>query len=267
MLAQPEYTRAAIADLLAQSVPTRLLIINQGVEDAFRLELERIAEAHEERILLWSHMPPLPSLSATWNRALDFVWAVGGEEALVVNADVRLHRRTVHLLHKARAVLGALFVSCVGVTPEQFDPEADHTALEEQIDLVPKGGPDFSCYLIAKACHEKYRFDEGYTPAYVEDLDFHRRLMLGGDGQRIFSVNLPFLHYASGTLKTIATPQRQQIERAIEQGSRAHHRKKWGGGANAERFTVPFDPSSATEGVTTADLFAKEREVWHAQVR
>src|SRR3990167_197289 len=46
ILAHPEYTRAAIADCLAQSIQTRLLLINQGVEDSFRDELEKIAEEH-----------------------------------------------------------------------------------------------------------------------------------------------------------------------------------------------------------------------------
>lgn len=41
ILGAREYTTTAIADGLAQTVPTRLLLINQGVEDPFREELER----------------------------------------------------------------------------------------------------------------------------------------------------------------------------------------------------------------------------------
>src|SRR5712691_4118439 len=83
VMAGIELTRAAISDILAQSVPVRLLLVNQGCPDVMREEFERISEA-DERVQVWSHQPSLPSLSATWNRALDFVWEAGGAEALVV---------------------------------------------------------------------------------------------------------------------------------------------------------------------------------------
>jgi hypothetical protein len=262
ILAHPEYTRAAIADVLAQSVPVRLLLINQGIEDAFRDELEQIAEEFADQVLLWSHQPSLPSLSATWNTALDFVWAVGGEVALVVNNDVRLDPRTVSILD---AVLtwpkkGNLFVSCVGVTAEQFEgrpeplfspPEGETIPqLDAAYDTLTKGGPDFSCFLISRACHARFRFDEHFTPAFCEDLDYHRTLMLAGESARIFSVNLPYLHYGSATLKTVA--DRAPIDRAIEAGSRAYYTQKWGGPVNAETFFTPFN--SVVEGFSSDGL-------------
>lgn len=246
ILGAPEYTRAAIADVLAQNTPVKLLIINQGVDDAFREELERIADAHEDRIFLWSHQPPLPSLAATWNTALDYVWAVGGYLALVINNDVRLRPDTIDWLRKIGIWEKALFVSAVGVTAAQFnpadglimcdDPDAEHPRLT-------KGGPDFSCFLISHECHSRYRFDEGFIPAYCEDLDYHRRLLLDGQGHRIFSVNVPYLHYGAATLKTADPGQKAAIERAIGAGSRQHYQRKWGGPVNEETFWAPFDPT------------------------
>lgn len=255
ILAHPEYTRAAIADCLAQSVPTRLLLINQGVDDGFRDELEKIAEEHGEEtgeVLLWSHQPPLPSLSATWNRALEFAWATGGEVALVVNNDVRLNPRTVEYLCDARTHFDALFVSAVGVTPQQFDAGYDPYLVS--FPVTTKGGPDFSCFLISRACHARFPFDENFTPAFCEDLDYHRRLLLAGEGARIFSVNLPYLHYGSATIRSVEAPARMKIERAIERGSRAYYRRKWGGDVNTECYTVPFDLESSRPDVTTPAL-------------
>lgn len=236
VLAQRDYTIAAIADCLAQTAPVRLLVINQGVDTAFREELERIAEQEGDRVLVWSHVPPLPSLAATWNRALDCVWEAGGEEALVVNNDVRLHADTVKTLSLIRAETTALFVSAVGVAAEQFDP---HRIVDNIAD-TPRGGPDFSCFLIAKACHQRFRFDEAFIPAFCEDLDYHRRLLLAGEGHRIFSVNLPYLHYASATLKALPPADADRIRRQIESVSRAHYAKKWGGAVNHERLIAPF---------------------------
>ena len=247
VLAGPEMTEAALADCLAQSIPTRILVINQGVEDSFRERLERLSEEYPDRIFVWSHMPPLPSLAATWNRALDFVWETSGTNALVVNNDVRLHPRTVELLDGVMGHTEALFVSAVGVTAEQFDPVAPIddrwlTPPDEEGWGHPNnpGGPDFSCYLISKEGHQKYRFDEAFTPAFCEDLDAHRRYMLGGDGDKIFSVNLPFLHLSSQTLKQVGDEKRLAINRQIETGSRAHYARKWGGSVNREIFYSPF---------------------------
>lgn len=247
VLAGPEMTEAALSDLLAQSIPTRVLVINQGVDDAFRDHLEALAE-QDQRIFLWHHQPPLPSLSASWNLALDLVWQSGGTEALVVNNDVRLHPRTIETLLRIMAETDAYFVSCVGVTAEQFDP----TATVELIADTPRGGPDFSCFLISRACHQKYRFDEGFIPAFCEDLDYHRRLLLSGNGAKIFSVNLPYLHLASQTLKTLPPEDAARIRRSIDLHSRAHYAKKWGGPVNAETFFSPF--SQGVEGISTAGM-------------
>ena len=141
ILANWPLTCAAISDLLAQSVPTRLLLINQGADDAIRRELEKLAEAEPDRVLVWSHDPPLPSLSATWNRALDFVWACGGNYALVVNNDVRLHPATAAILSETLITNQALFVSAVGVTESQF---------KEHYLVAPMGAVDLQARLIRK---------------------------------------------------------------------------------------------------------------------
>lgn len=251
VLAGPEMTEAALADLLAQSIPTRVLIVNQGVDSEFRDRLERLAE-QEDRIFLWHHQPSLPSLSATWNRALDWIFGMGEPCAFVVNNDVRLHRETIEWLIQVMAREDAYFVSAVGVTAEQFtatqattysdydfwDAHSDEPSRAGQ--LLKKGGPDFSCYLIGADCFSKYRFDEHFIPAFCEDLDYHRRLMLGGDGSRIFSISLPYLHLASQTLKQIDPDEATKIKQSIDRHSRAHYARKWGGPVNEETFMTPF---------------------------
>src|ERR1051326_405265 len=87
-------TADAVASLLAQTVPTRVLLILQGVDDELRGEAERLAEK-EPRVHVWAHQPPLPSLSASWNAALRFVWGQGGQVALVANNDIVCHPATV----------------------------------------------------------------------------------------------------------------------------------------------------------------------------
>lgn len=263
VMAGPEMTEASIADLLGQSIPTKILIINQAVETPFRERLERLAEEYADRLLVWSHMPPLPSLSATWNRALDFVWQTGADHAFVVNNDVRLHASTVLVLVHVLEGTSALFVSAVGVTKEQFDPVSplpplwtgEHvnaqTGVSTDLGLLGKGGPDFSCFLIAKACHDRFRFDERLIPCFTEDVDYHRRLMLTGEGHRIFSINLPYLHLASQTLQLLPPERAERIKAQIEQVSRAYYQRKWAGPVNHETRYVPFeDQLHAIENAT-----------------
>src|SRR5262245_9777327 len=247
----PEHTETAISDCLAQSTPCRLLVINQGVTSTFRERLERIAE-DSDRVFVWSHEPRLPSLAATWNHALDFAWA-SAEHALVVNNDVRLAPNTLEELQRVMTETDALFVSAVGVREKQFSPGQAMLPLDA-FDRSARGGPDFSCFLIHRSCHARWRFDERFIPAYCEDLDYHRRLMLDGRGTRIFSVNVPYLHYAAGTLTHLDPKQAQSIKRRVETVSRAYYVEKWGGPVNHERFRVPFDETSAEDGLTTPEL-------------
>jgi len=248
VMAHPAYTETAISDCLAQTLAARLLVINQGVDTDFRRRLERIAEEHPQ-VFLWSHEPPLPSLAATWNCALDLCWTSGAGEALVVNNDVRLAPNTLMTLRGELITEDALLVTGVGVAPAQFEPGQLVLLMDES-----RGGPDFSCFLISRDGHQRYRFDEEFVPAYCEDVDLHRRMLLAGEGHRIYGVNVPFLHYGSITLQTIGEAARSRIEQQSARYARAHYARKWGGPVNQERYRVPFEAASAAEGVTTPEL-------------
>jgi len=251
-------TLEAVKDALAQTCHPNVLLIDNGCVEEYEDQFEKLGQVY-----LWPHNPPLRSLAATWNAALDFVFKQPGQEsALVINNDVRLQTKAyVVLKHEARR-RAALFISGVGVTKEQFDLVDRHGEL---LGIADQGGPDFSCYLISKECHEKYRFDENYIPCYVEDVDYHRRLLLAGDGDKIFSVNVPYLHIdsGSGTLKAMSPVARTATEAMINNGSRAYHVRKWGGPVNQELFDKPFDDEYQSPDNSTTALFDKVRQQWN----
>lgn len=264
-------TKDTVEDVLCQDLPQgdqlQVILVGNGIRPQEDLECRQYLRDISDRRVIY-HSPPLRvSLATVWNRSLVACWEMGAESALVVNNDIRLDARTLKILQEVVTQESALFVSGVGVTEEQFraslvrqvidvyDVHAGHGDL-----LLSKGGPDFSCYLISKECHFKYQFDEGFFPAYCEDLDYHRRLMLGGDGARIFGVNLPFWHIdrGSGTLKSMPQVEREAVEVAIGR-SRAYYAEKWGGTINRETFLSPFgkrEPSLSEVvcHVTTPDL-------------
>lgn len=213
-------------------VKSQVLLIDNGSD-----EEGRVSSHYQTMInpgtLLWQHNPPLPSLAATWNAALDFVWDGGGEEALVINNDVRIHPKTYGALSDAMRMHDGLFVSAVAVGQDQWP--TDPMGWSDS-----KGGPDFSCFLISRVCHSKYRFDEAFTPAYCEDVDFHRRMMLGGDGERIFGINVPYRHFGSGTIQSMTAEKQEKLAKAIGAGSRRHYEEKWGGPVNDEKYLHPY---------------------------
>lgn len=253
-------TKAAIEDSLAQSIgDVRVLLINNGPEPIPSIPKE---------VLYWRHHPPMLSLSATWNRALGFVWETGEDHALVINNDVRIHPSTYQYLVRTVHSTGALFVTATGVTLlqyEQFcqDPGPGDSTRYPWYPSYPLPGPDFSCFLITKKGHTKYPFDENYIPAFIEDISAHRMYMLGGDGQRIFGTGLPYYHVGSSTLKSLPEDKAAALHRRIDQGSRQYHLRHWGGPANQERFIKPFGPE-AYKGVTTPELFERVRYGLHA---
>ena len=240
----------AIWDCLAQDVPTRVLVIDQGSSDTTRNRLRLMAD-EQPRVLLWSHEPCLPSLSASWNRALDFVWCQGEDSALVVNNDVRLDPCTVRVLVRTLVQDHALFVTATGCDQTGWDLAHDgwDARVLTESNLAQRGGPDFSCFLISRECHERFPFDERYVPCYCEDIDVHRQIMLAGMRTRIFSINLPFLHYASGTIKAMTPERRIALESRIGQ-SRRYFAAQWGGGCNEETYLRKGDPTSAVSDST-----------------
>ncbi len=169
---------------------------------------------------------------------------------LVPNNDVRLHPQTLRLLLQAIHNYGnALFVSAVN---------AGRATEPYEWDLASRGGPDYSCFLISKECFEKYPFDPELT--YCSDLDHHRRILLAGEGDRIFSVNVPYHHLASQTIKTLPE-EKARVYREQADAHRAYYSRKWGGGCNAETFAEPFG-KAGDQCVTTSFLFDQVRAKW-----
>lgn len=264
-----EQTRKAVDTALAQTGvgKVRVLLVGCGLgEEDKRAALAWRADGEVKdtlsRLLLWSWDPPLPSLAACWNRALNFVWNMGGERALVINNDIEMHPETYARLEEVREHEDALFVSAVAVTREQFEAQRAAPNLLQ----LSRGGPDFSCFLITKKAHDLYRFDENFIPAYCEDLDYHRTLMLLGEGRRIFSCDVPYFHHASGTLKAMDEEKRRKTHEAIMRGARAYYQRKWGGDVNQEKFVWPFNQVELSSKEQLADLPPETPEL-HKLVR
>jgi hypothetical protein len=239
-----DLTRQAVFDVLNQSLkPLDLLLIDTHPTRESR-ELARELRAFSPRVWPWHHDPPLPSLAATWNYALETIWAGGATQAWVVNNDVRLHPQTYEALVKVQAITQAWFLTPVNVR-DRWDAVKDSVILPYQgVIGESRGGPDFSCFLIQRECHQWFQFDEQFIPAYHEDNDYHRRLTLAGFGDRIFSVPLPYWHKGSGTLQANEALAKEWGPKFA--ACQAYYIQKWGGLPHQETFPFPFDYQNGT---------------------
>lgn len=234
----------ALADALEQlDGQGDVLLIDQGSTDP---DVRQWAEAQAcITVKLWRHAPPLPSLAATWNRALDYAWEIGHQDVMVWNNDIRVAPHMYRALREVAKLRDLWFTTPVNCSGE--DPAKWQSPCPDYWD-VTMGGPDFSCFLISRECHDKYRFDERFQPAYHEDGDYHRRMWLGGDGGKIAGVTLPYLHYGSRTIHrsnaahTAFSPQFAAC--------RARYEAKWGGAPHNERKIMP-DSDEDLDGVGT----------------
>lgn len=259
------YTEPALFDCRAQQgMDPHVLVIDTGSSNEVREKMEQLAGRHHPRVVCWFTHPPRPALGATWNAGLNFVWQAGGEMALVVNNDVRLHRDTYARLAEVCQTTPAGFVSGVGVTEAQFDPELVHRITYEVVNgqtwVADHGGPDFSCFVITRDFHAQYPFDKRFVPCYHEDNDLHRRVLLAGDGRRMVGVNVPFLHYGSRTINR--SPEIALAFAAKFRQSQETYVKKWGGVPGEETYTRPDDPESVAEHVTNPELWARSLVTW-----
>lgn len=237
----------ALQDALAQlDRQADVLLIDQASGPDAALWAQNRALAFPARVKVWRHAPPMPSLAATWNTALDYAWELGHQDAMVWNNDIRVRAgmyADLRLLQAARDLWFASPVNC----RDQADPHVWKT-VPEHLGDVTLGGPDFSCFLITKECHARYRFDERFQPAYHEDGDYHRRQWLGGDGVKIAGCTLPYLHYGSRTIHR-SNEALHAFSRQFE-ACRQRYIDKWGGVPHHERKIVP-DSAEDFSGVGT----------------
>ena len=221
---------STIQDLLGQDVGD----VQVHVVDNSPYPLELTSVRHGMGVKEWRSGENL-GVGRSWNKALQRIFSIGSDYALVVNQDVRLRLDTYRLLLEP---LGG-FVTGVGV--HQTEDVAWNVRLKTGIFPKLKGGPDFSCFLIRKDFYEKVGpFDECFFPGYREDNSYHWRAKCAGLGDQIFSVNVPYLHIDGGSSAIKNNPELKKVNDENWAKNGLLYEKMWGGPPGREVFTTPF---------------------------
>jgi len=238
-----ELTRNCIKSVLAQDVPCEVFVLDNGATDGSGEMLRAWADDRIHYIAARK-----PSVAASWNFGLKWLFAQGHAAVLVLNNDTELRPDTVRWL----LADGGPFVTAVGaVEKEKIRPQiggsykgredaswvdGDHWLASPDAS-AKRPHPDFSCFLIRKVCYEQVGpFDEGFDGAYCEDSDYHVRMMQAGITAE--ALELPFWHLGAGTIKndpSEATPIQQAADR-----NRKRFKEKYGVEVGSPQYYALF---------------------------
>ncbi len=197
------YSRACLRTLLAQSVPVRVLAVDNASSDgtAAWLRSERARES-QGRLMVTSYQEVV-SVSRAWNDALHWAWRAGYAAALVVNNDVEIQPETLRILTGYATDAG--MVTCVSRRP------GESLAYTEGV-WAERNHPDHSCFFLKRWAWERVGgFDERCEGAFFEDNFFHIRAHQLGI--RCVCIDLPFLHHSSVTIKDADPAERRRIQK------------------------------------------------------
>lgn len=185
-------------------------------------------------------------VSKAWNLALGHVFdTLGMAHALVVNSDVRLRPDTYRRLVDD----GGNFVTCVGTSSGAKFPGGEPNPERK------RPHPDFSCFLITRHCWERVgKFDDSMR-IYTSDGDYHLRLHKAGI--EAYCIDLPFWHYASGSLKQTDPDDRERILK-IAQQDREVFRQKWGFEMGGTEYYNAFKSEQKNEAPAATDPEPRE---------
>jgi GT2 family glycosyltransferase len=218
-------TKNCITSLLAQDIGNvRLLIIDNGSTDGVGSYL-RTLPRDQVTLISYAHRRPL---NKVWNECLRLAFdSLKLEYVLVVNNDVELMPEAYRLLRDD----GGDFVTGVGTAPDQPLSIGDLSQKRPH--------PDFSCFLIRGKVWEKVGGFDETIHAYTGDSDYHLRMEAAGI--RAESIQVPFTHIASGTIKYASNTLRDEIQREADE-DRARFFKKYGFMPGSPEYCARFKP-------------------------
>lgn len=217
-----------LESVLAQDIGNiRILAINNGSQD----NVSRVLAGLEHQHITINAYPQL-GVAGAWNYGLKQIFTNGSgprelydsravgkleQKVLVVNQDVILRPETYSRLNDESGE----FVTAVST---------DNISKLWDADISTEGRrphPDFSCFRITRTCFERTGpFDESFYPAWFEDNDYHIRM--SASGIEAYCIDLPFYHYAAGTMKTASEYDKANYYNPGFLKSKERFQKKWG---------------------------------------
>lgn len=168
-----------------------------------------------------------------WNRGIDMAVAAGCTHAIICNDDTEFEPGTIMKLVEAIDDGAGFVVSAINRRDQK-----------EDLPYEIRPGCDYSCFMLKpqEFFDTVGRFDENLYPAYFEDNDMERRIILSGN-RPVHRTDAMHFHRGSETQNfgggTVVTSE--MFER-----NREYYIRKWGDSPTWERWDTPFNRSDMT---------------------
>lgn len=222
------YTAETVASVQSRYPCRTLLVLNRW--QGFEAELDALASDHS---LTMIRNPEPQSVAASWNYGISWGLRNGAAAVLVLNNDIVCKANCIDRLVDFSRVHPEFTLVTAWDHPDLGNLEE----AEEREEWVEH--PRFSCFLAGQKLVERVGwFDESFYPAYFEDNDMHRRILLAGE-RAVCYLGARFFHHGSRTVN--ADPNLAALNVPFFERNRDYYLAKWGGLPGCERFDHSFD--------------------------
>jgi GT2 family glycosyltransferase len=124
------------------------------------------------------------------------------------------------------------------VEPDTIEKMVRHAERSKSLFIIAKGASSWAFFLQKPELARKIGYyDEKFWPAYYEDNDYHRRMLLAGEDYEL-AEGAVVSHDISSTLNSLPPEEKKKFEAEIDKNSR-YYGIKWGGPPGYERLTEP----------------------------
>jgi GT2 family glycosyltransferase len=173
----------------------------------------------------WNHNR---GVAASWNEGMRRSLELGNQYAIITNDDVRFSPNAIKEMYDTIKYKTSAVLVSPNQNPFEGDPE------------MHEGGADFYCFMvdIPKLIEKVGWFDENIFPAYFEDNDMHRRLILANAKTYL----LPHIHVSHvGSATQNFEPGNPVVPPHVFEKNRSYFIEKWGGHPWSEQYSNPFN--------------------------
>jgi GT2 family glycosyltransferase len=225
-------TKRTVQSVLAQDIGNiRILLADDASQDSVSPWLRTLYHQYPNVQTIGSVTNMGPTY--WWNVALD--WLFSKEQVpyvLVLNSDLWLSPATYRLLVED----GGGFVTGISV---------DTMKATENVNPSSKSPhPSFSCFLIRREVWERVgRFNPDMV-IYAQDCDYHLRM--DREGIDAYSIDVPFYHEVSGTMKQADNKRRDAIQARADK-DRLAFKNKWGYAIASPEYEQAFRHSKVSK--------------------
>lgn len=109
-------------------------------------------------------------------------------------------------------------------------------------------------------------FDENFFPAYIEDLDFDRRVQLHPDVKKVTLALPEIIHESSSTVRGHYNKPLGDVLHELRELNELYYIKKWGGKHGQEEYDLPFGSKPLSYWELDKEFLKRKKEIWNEKL-